>query len=325
MAHIKSSVCALTVIGASFAFPAGADAQNYPVRPIRFVVTGSPGSSGDALGRLVAEGLSQRLGQQVILDNRPGAGANIGPEIVAKSAADGYTVFMVTISHAVNATLYPKLAYNIISDFAPVTQLVTDPAVLVVNSAVPVKSVTELIALAKSKPGGLNYSSGGTGTFTFLAAELFKGQTGVNIVHVPYKGGGPALLAVVAGEVSVYFAPLGVALPFIKQGRLRALAVTTEKRVPMVSELPTVADSGVPGFQSGNWFGLLVPAKTPKTTVTRLHSDTLAWLNEAGTVKTLDSLAYVRIGSTPEAFAAFIKSEVGRMGKIVTALHLTPD
>lgn len=304
---------------------AAASAQTYPDKPVRLIVTGSPGSSGDTLGRLVAEGLTRKFGRQIILDNRPGGGANIGPDIAARSPPDGYTLFIVTISHAVNATLYRKLPYDIVRDFAPVTQLVTDPAALVVHSTVPAKSVDELIALARAKPGALNYASGGTGTFTFLAAELFKGQAGVDIVHVAYKGGGPALLAVAAGEVAVYFSPLGISLPHVRQGRLRALAVTTLKRVPMVPELPTVAESGLPGFEAGNWFGLLAPAATPKSVIGTVHDATVAWLNEPGAVKLLDELAYVRIGSTPQAFAAHIKSEVARLGKVVRALKLTAE
>ena len=313
-------------LGAMLLLPAAAaSAQPYPHKPVRLIVTGSPGSSGDTLGRMVAEGLTQAFGRQIILDNRPGAGANIGPEIAARAPADGYTLFIVTISHAVNVTLYRKLSYDIMRDFAPVTQLVTDPAALVVHSTVAAKSVAELIALAKAKPGALNYASGGTGTFTFLAAELFKGQAGVDILHVPYKGGGPALLAVVGGEVAVYFAPLGISLPHVRQGRLRALAVTTLKRVPMVPELPTVADSGLPGFEAGNWFGLLAPAATPKPVINTIHDATVKWLNAPGAARLLDELAYVRIGNTPEAFAAHIKSEVARLGKIVRALKLTAD
>jgi tripartite-type tricarboxylate transporter receptor subunit TctC len=302
-----------------------APAQTFPTKPVRLIVTGSPGSSGDTLGRMVAEGLTQAFGRQVILDNRPGAGANIGPEIAARAPADGYTLFIVTISHAVNATLYRKLAYDIVRDFAPVTQLVTDPAALVVHSTVAARSVAELIALAKAKPGALNYASGGTGTFTFLAAELFKGQAGVDIVHVPYKGGGPALLAVVGGEVAVYFAPLGISLPHVRQGRLRALGVTTLKRVPLVPELPTVADAGLPGFEAGNWFGVLAPAATPKPVIGTIHDATVKWLNAPASARLLDDLAYVRIGNTPDAFAAHIKAEIARLGKIVRALKLSAD
>ena len=305
--------------------PAAAPAPTYPDKPVRLIVTGSPGSSGDTLARLVAEGLTQKFGRQVIIDNRPGAGANIGADLAAKSTPDGYTLFLVTISHAVNVTLYRKLPYDIVRDFAPVTQLVTDPAVLVVHSSVPVNSVKELIAFAKAKPGTLNYASGGTGTFTFLAAELFKGQAGVDIVHVPYKGGGPALLAVVGGEVAVYFAPLGITLPHVRQGRLRALAVTTLKRVSMVPELPTVAESGLPGFEAGNWFGLLAPAATPRPVVNAVHDAAVSWLNEPAAAKLLNDLAYVRIGSTPEQFAAHIKSEIARLGKIIRAMKLTAD
>ncbi len=300
-------------------------AQSYPAKSLRLIVTGSPGSSGDTLGRLVAEGLSQSFGRQVILDNRPGGGANIGPAIAAKAPADGYTLFLVTISHAVNVTLYRGLPYSLMRDFTPVTQLVTDPAVLVVHHLLPAKSVSDLIKLAKAGPGTLNYASGGVGTFTFLAAELFKGQAGVNFTHVPYKGGGPALTAVVAGEVQVYFAPLGVALPHMRQGRLRPLAMTTLTRVSLLPELPTIAESGLPGFESGNWFGLLVPATTPPAIVGTIHGAAVGWLNNPAVMRLLSDLAYVPVGSRPAEFAAFIKHEAARLGKIVRALNLTPD
>jgi tripartite-type tricarboxylate transporter receptor subunit TctC len=300
-------------------------AQPYPVKPVRYVVTGSPGSSTDAFGRVMAEGLAQQFGRQFVVDNRTGAGSNIGPEIVAKSPADGYTLLQMTISHAVNVTLYKALAYDLLRDFAPVTQLVTDPAVLSVHPSLPVKSAAELIRLAKGRPDALSYSSGGTGTFTFLAAELFNGQAGVRMLHVPYKGGGPALTAVIAGEVPVYFAPLGVALPHLHSGRLRPLGVTTLKRLPLLPELPTVSESGLRGYESGNWFGLLVPAKTPREVVTALHAAAVAVLRNPAMIKRLNDMAYVPVGNTPEELGAHIRHEVERLGRIVRALNLAAD
>jgi tripartite-type tricarboxylate transporter receptor subunit TctC len=300
-------------------------AQTYPVKPVRYVVTGSPGSSTDAFGRFMAEGLSQQFGRQFVVDNRTGAGSNIGPEIVAKSPPDGYTLLQMTISHAVNVTLYKSLAYDLIRDFAPVTQLVTDPAVLVVHPSLPVRNVGELIMLAKRKPDALSYSSGGTGTFTFLAAELFNGQAGTKMLHVPYKGGGPALTAVIAGEVMVYFAPLGVATPHLHSGRLRPLGVTTLKRLPLMPDLPTVAESGLKGYESGNWFGLLVPVKTPREIISSLNAASVAVLRNPAMVRRLNDMAYVPVGSSPEELSAHIRHEVERLGKIVRTLNLSAD
>jgi hypothetical protein len=300
-------------------------AQQYPVKPVRYVVTGSPGSSTDAFGRFMAEGLSQQFGRQFVVDNRTGAGSNIGPEFVAKSPADGYTLLQMTISHAVNVSLYKSLGYDLIRDFAPVTQLVTDPAVLVVHPSLPVRDVADLIRLAKGRPDALSYSSGGTGTFTFLAAELFNGQSGIRMLHVPYKGGGPALTAEIAGEVMVYFAPLGVAMPHLASGRLRPLGVTTAKRLPLVPELPTVAEAGLKGYESGNWFGLLVPAKTPREVVASLHSASVAVLRNPAMVKRLNEMAYVPVGNAPEELAAHMRLEVERLGRIVRTLQLSAD
>jgi tripartite-type tricarboxylate transporter receptor subunit TctC len=312
------------LLAALFAFGAATSiAQSYPVKPVRYIVTGSPGSSTDALGRVLAESLSQHFGRQVVVDNR--TGSNLGAEIVAKSPADGYTLLQMTISLAVNVTLYKSLAYDLLRDFSPVTHLVTDPAVLVVHPSLPVKSVTDLIKLAKMKPDALSYSSGGTGTFTFLAAELFNGQAGIKMLHVPYKGGGPALTSVIAGEVMVYFAPLGVALPHLRSARLRPLGVTTLKRMPLVPDLPTVAESGLKGYESGNWFGLLVPAKTPREIVLALHNASVAVLRNPAMIRRLNDMAYVPVGGTPEELAAHIRVEIERLGKIVRALNLAAE
>ncbi len=305
--------------------PANGWAQTYPVKAIRYVTSGSAGSSADAIARLMGGGLTQYLGQLVIIDARPGAGANLGAEIAAKAPADGHTLYQPTVSQALNASLYRNLAYDLIRDFIPITQIVTDPAVVVVHPSLSVKSINELIKFAKARPGTLNYSSGGTGTFTFLAAELFKGQAGINLVHVPYKGGGPALTAVVAGEVPVYFSPLGVSIPHIRQGRLRPLAVTTIARVPVVPELPTISEAGLPGFQFGNWYGMAAPAKTPKKIITAIHGAAVAVLNNSALRQRINELGYVIVGSTPEEFAAFIKSQVATWAKVVRELNLTAD
>ncbi len=300
-------------------------AQTYPDRLARYIVPGSPGSGADILARIVAGGLGQLSGQQVVVENRTGAGGNIGAEIAAKAPADGYTLLQISMTHALNVTLYRKLNYVLLRDFAPVTQLATSPSMLVVHPSLPVKSVGELIRLAKTRPGAINYASAGTGTPTFLAAELFKGQAGIDMVHVPYKGGGEAMTSMISGETSVYFASAGIVLPFVKQGSLRALAVTTAKRLPFLPQLPTVAESGLPRYQSGNWYGLMLPAKTSPEMVARVREAVLATLNDGGVKKRLADIAYVPVGDRSEEFAAFIKSEIGDLGKLVQQFNLTAD
>jgi tripartite-type tricarboxylate transporter receptor subunit TctC len=297
-------------------------AQNYPERLVHYIVPGSPGSGADILGRIVAGGLTQLSAQQVVVENRTGAGGNIGPEIAAKAPADGHTLLQISMTHALNVTLYRKLNYDLLRDFTPVTQIATSPSMLVVHPSLPVKTVAELIRLAKARPGALNYASAGTGTPTFLAAELFKGQAAIDMVHVPYKGGGEAMTSVISGETSVYFASAGIVLPFVKQGSLRALAVTTPQRLKF---LPTVAESGLPRYQSGNWYGIMVPAKTPRETVARVRDAVVAALNEPAVKKRLADIAYVPIGDPSEVFAAFVKSEVGDLGKLVQQFKLTAD
>ncbi len=297
----------------------------YPSRPVRYIVTGSAGSGTDTLGRLIADGLGQVFGRQVIVENRPGGGSNMGAEMAAKSPPDGYVLFQNTITHAVNVTLYKKLTYDLLRDFAPVTQIATGPAILVVHPLLPARSVRELISLAKAKPGAINYGSGGTGTYTFLAVELFKGKAGIDLVHVPYKGGGPALTAVASGEVQVYFSPVSVALPYISEKRLRPLAVSTAKRVSLVPDLPTIAEAGLPGYESGNWYGLQVPAKTPKSIVMAIHSAMLTALNNPTVKRRLNDLGFVPIGNQPEEFAAYIKREIERLGRIVRKFKLTAE
>ncbi len=300
-------------------------AQVYPSKPVRYLSGASTGSGGDTLGRLVAAELSQAFGQQVLVDNRPGAGGNIVAEVAAKAPPDGYTILQGTAAYAVYASLYRNLSYDLMRDFAPVTQLATGAYVAVVHPSLPVKSIGELIKLAKAKPGAINYSSAGAGGPTFMAAELFKAQAGVDLLHVPYKGGGPALTAVIASEVSVHFPPISTALPNIQAGRLRALAVTTARRVPLTPELPTIAESGLPGFESGNWYGLLVPVKTRRETIATIRGAVLSVLNNPTVNKRLSDLGFVTVGNQPEEFAAYIKLEVERMGKIVRAFNLTPD
>ena len=302
-----------------------AQAQGMPERPLRYLVPGSPGSGADVLGRILAGGLGPRLGQQVVVENRSGAGGNIGAEIAAKAAADGHTVLQISMTHALNATLYTKLGYDLLRDFAPVTQIATSPSMLVVHPSLPVRTVGDLVTLARARRGAINYASAGTGTPTFLAAELFKGQAGVEMVHVPYKGGGEAMTSVISGETSVYFAAAGIALPYVGQGRLRAVAVTARKRLPMMPQLPTIAESGLPQYQSGNWYGLLVPVRTPRETVLRWREQVVAALADDVVKQRLAAIAYVSVGDRSEEFGSFIKAEILELGKLVRQFHLTAD
>ena len=300
-------------------------AQNYPAKTVRYLVPTPAGSGADTIGRIIAGAMGQAFGQQVIVDNRAGGGNNIGAEIAARAPPDGYTLFQATLTHAVNATLYRKLGYDLVRDFAPVTQLASSPYVLVVHPSLPVKSVTELVKLAKAKPGAINFASAGSGTATFLAGEMFKDLAAIDMVHVPYRGGGEALTSVMSGETSVYFAPVAIALPFIKEGRFRPLAVTTAKRLPALPAYPTVAEAGYPGYLAGNWFGLMVPAKTPKETIAIVRAAALSSLGDAEVARRLRDLGYVLIGDEPEAFAAHVRSEIERLGRIVRRAGLKAD
>ena len=302
--------------------------QAYPVKILRLLVPFSAGSGSDTIGRIYAGGLTEVFGQQVILENRAGAAGNIGAEVAARAPADGYTLFLVNMAHAVNVTMYRKLAYDPIRDFAPVSMLATGPAILVVHPSLPVKSVKELVALAKARPGAINHASAGSGTFTFLAAEMFKRQAGIDMLHVPYRAGGEALTAVISGETSVYFSPAAGAIPQVRQGRLRPLAVTSSKRIILMPELPTVAESGIvtlAKFESGNWYGIVVPAKTPRDIIDRVRSASVTVLNNPTISKRLNDLGFVLIGNTPEEFGAYFRSEIDAWGKIVRDLNLKAE
>ena len=300
-------------------------AQTYPAKVVRLLVPFSAGSGSDTIGRIYAGGLTEVFGQQVILENRAGAAGNIGAEVAARAPADGYTLFLVNMAHAVNVSIYRKLAYDPIRDFSPVSMLATGPAILVVHPSLPAKSIKELVALAKARPGAINHSSAGVGTFTFLAAEMFKRQAGIDMLHVPYRAGGEALTAVISGETSVYFSPAAGALPQVKQGRLRPLAVTSTKRITLMPELPTVSESGYPKFESGNWYGIVVPAKTPRDIIDRAHKASITTLNNPVISKRLNDLGFVLIGNAPEEFGAYFKSEIEAWGKIVRDLKLNAE
>ena len=298
--------------------PGLAGAQGYPVKPVRFIIPFSAGSGTDTIGRIVAGGMSQAFGQQVVVENRAGASGNIGAEVAAKAPPDGYTLFLVNMGHAANVTLHAKtLAYDLTRDFAPVTQIASSPSIVVVHPSLPVKSVAELVKLAKAKPGAIHYGSGGVGTPTFVAGELFKRHAGVDLLHVPYKSGGEAIIGVLTGEVPVYFAPLSTALPHVQQGKLRALAVTTPKRLDVLPQHPTVAESGYKEYQAGNWYGILVPARTPKEIIAAVRTAAVAAVKSPAVSKRMAELGYVIIADQPEEFAAHIRSEIASLGKVL--------
>ena len=294
-----------------------AAAQQYPAKPVRFIVPFSAGSGSDTIARIVSTALPEALGQQVIVDNRAGAAGNIGAELAAKAPPDGYTMMLVILGHAANVTMYKNLTYDLVRDFAPVTQLASTPSMLVVHPSLPARSVAELVTLARSKPGVINYASGGVGTPTFIAGELFKTAARIDMLHVPYRAGGEALTSVVSGETSVYLAPIAPALPHVKAGKLRALAVTSSSRLPIMKELPTVAEAGYKGFQTGNWYGLLVPARTPPEIVAALNKTVLTVLRNPMVNKRLVDSGYLVIGDTPEQFARHIKSEIANLSRIL--------
>ena len=311
------------IMSVLLSLPQGALAQNYPARTVRLVASSTGGV--EIVARILADKLSQSFGQQVIVDPRAAAAGNVAAEIVAKAPADGYTVLMMTITHTVNASLYRNLPYDLVRDFAPVTRLVSTPLVVVAHPSMPVKSIGELVKLAKARPGAINYASAGTGRPTHLAPELFKKQAGVDMVHVPYKGGGEAQTSVVIGETTVYFANIGTALPFIQQGALRALGVTSVKRVPMLPDCPTIAEAGYPGYQAESWFGFMVPAKTPEPVIATIRAATISALNNPDVVKRLNALAYIPVGDQSAEFGAYIQSEIARYRQVVSDLRLTVD
>ncbi len=325
MTILRSFLMPLALVCMTTAFVAEGRAQSYPARVVRYLVPMSPGSGADTIGRIITAGLTQIFGQQVIVDNRTGAAGNIGAEAAARAPADGYTLFQASSTHAANVSLYRNLPYDLVRDFAPVTQLASSPSVVVVHPSLPVKSIAELVTLAKARPGAINYASTGIGSATWVAGELFKGMAGVNLLHVPYRGGGESLTAVVAGEVSVYFAPLAAALPQIQQRRLRPLAVTTAKRLPLLPEYPTVAEAGYSGYQSGNWYGIVAPAKTPKEIIATIRGAVVTALNDPNVSKRLSDLGYVSVGDQPEEFGAFIKSEIATLARIIQRTGATAN
>jgi tripartite-type tricarboxylate transporter receptor subunit TctC len=308
------SVAVLPVL---LAVAAGAMAQPYPARSIRVIVGFPPGSGADITARVIGAKAGEALAQQVIVDNRPGAASNIAAELAAKAPADGYTLFIGTVANTINATLYPRLPFDFARDFAPVALTTAAPNVLVVHTSVPAKSVKELIALAKSRPGQLNYASAGTGTAPHLSGELFNAMAGIRMVHIPYKGSPPAVTDLLAGEVALMFSPSSTVLPHVKSGRLRALAVTTAARLPSLPELPTVAESGLKGYETITWFGFVAPAKTPQAIVARLNAEIVKVLALPEVRNPFAIQGIEVIGGTPEQFASYIRDEITKWAKVI--------
>jgi tripartite-type tricarboxylate transporter receptor subunit TctC len=301
-------------------------AQAYPAKPIRLVVPFPPGGSTDIVARIVAQKLSDRLGQQVVVENRGGAGGTIGAEAVAKAAPDGYTLVVGTTStHAVAPSVYGRIGYDPVKDFAPISLIAVTPYLLVVNPSVNVKSLQEFVGYVKARPGKLNYASAGTGSTTHLAMEMLKSAAGLYIVHIPYNGNGPAGTAVIAGQVEVLFGSLPAVLPHAKSGRVRPLAVGTPKRSPSLPDVPTVAESGFPGFDASLWLAIMAPAGTPAPIVARLQKEIHAVIASPDAADALNKAGAEPITSTPAELAAMVKDGVEKYGKVVKQAGVKPE
>jgi tripartite-type tricarboxylate transporter receptor subunit TctC len=303
-------------LGLATALPGAA--LDYPARPVHLIVSYPPGGTTDVLARIIAQWLSEKLGQQFIVENKPGGGNNIGVEFVVNAAPDGYTMLLVNPANGINATLYKNLPFNFIRDIAPVAGLVRAPNVMEVTNSLPVKTVAEFIAYCKANPGKINMASSGSGTSVHLSGELFKSMTGCDMLHVPYKGAGPALTDLIAGQVHVIFDNLPSSSPFIKGGRIRALAVTSATRDPSLPDVPTVGDT-VPGYEATAWFGLGMPKGTPKEIVEKVNAEVNRALADPKMRERLAELGGTPIGGTPEDFGNVIKSETEKWAKVVNA------
>jgi tripartite-type tricarboxylate transporter receptor subunit TctC len=312
----RSLLQAIAIAVAITASPAALGQEGYPQRPIRFIVPYAPGGGTDLTTRLIAQRLSERFGRQVVVDNRPGGAGNLGVELVAHSAPDGYTLLMAGLSFAVNVGLFSNLNFDPVKDFDAVALVATVPLVVVVHPSVPANSIGELIALARARPGQLNYASGGLGTANHMAGELFKYMAKVDMVHVPYKGGGPALADVVGGQVQLLFNTMTSTTGYLKSGKLRGLAVTGRSRSPEVPDLPTVAEAGLPGFEVSAWFGVMVPAKTPPAIVRRLNEEIVRVTRSPEAREQFAAQGAEPVGSTPQEFAAHVRGEIDKWTKV---------
>ena len=313
---------ALCLIAPAFAQTQG---PAYPTKPVKLVVPYPPGGPTDIVARLVAQKLSEQMGQPFIIDNRPGAGANTGAELVARSAPDGYTLVVATTAHAINPSLFKNLGYSLSKDFVPVSLLTSGPLGIVANPALPVKNITELIALAKSKPGELNFASSGNGQSTHLSAELFASMAGVKMNHIPYTGSAPALTDTMGGQTHLMFDTMLSAMPHVKGGKLKALAVTSASRSPVAPDVPTVAESGLPGYEAIAWNGLLAPAGTPPEVVARLNAELKKALASPDVKDKFEAQGFAASWTTPTDFGRFLTVEVDKWAKVVKVSGATVD
>jgi tripartite-type tricarboxylate transporter receptor subunit TctC len=317
---------ALLLLPACIALAAAhAGAQSYPVKPVRVIVPFPPGSGADITTRLVAPRLSETLGQQLVVENRAGAAGNVGAEVAARAAPDGYTLLTAPASIAISQTLYKKLPFDLVRDFQPVAMLASVPFLLVVHPSLPAKNVKELVALAKSRPGQINYASTGSGSSPHLTAEMLKMETRIDVVHVPYKGTPLAVTDLLTGQVSFMFANALSVLPQVSAGRLRALGITSAKRSATTPQVPTMAESGMPGFESGTWYALLAPSGTPREVVTRLSGDVARLTQNADLREKLAAQGAEALTMTPEQTGAYIKREIAKWGKVVRASGATVE
>jgi tripartite-type tricarboxylate transporter receptor subunit TctC len=307
----------LALSAAALAPPPALAASDWPAKPVKILFGFPAASATDVIARAIGQKLAEKWGQPVVIDNRPGAGGNLGSEVAAKQPADGYTIFFGTVANAISTTYYSKLNYDYLKDFTPITLVATTPLVLVANTDVPVKSVKELIDYAKANPGKLNFGSGGLGTSNHLAGEMFKSATGTDLIHVAYKGTPAAYADLMSGRISLMFDNIVAVMPHIKSGKLKPLAVTSAKRSPSLPDVPTVAEAGIPGFEAVSWIGALVPVGTPKDIVDKLHTDIVAVLRLPDIQERLGPLGAVVVGNTQEQFAAWNRSEIAKWAKAV--------
>ena len=322
----RRTLLASLAVAAAGALPLGALAQNFPTKPITIIVPFSAGGTTDILARIVGQGLTTELGQSVVVDNKPGAGGNIGGSLAAKAAADGYTLFMGTVgTHAINQSLYKKMPFDPVKDFAPLSRVATVPNLLVAHPSQPFKTVKEMIAYAKANPGKITFGSPGSGASPHVSGELFKSMTGTDLLHIPYKGSAPAMTDLLGGQTSVMFDNMPSAIQHVRSGKLRPIAVTTAKRSPELPDVPTIAEAGVPGYEATSWFGMFAPAGTPKPVLDKLHAALIKVLNQADVKKKIAEQGGDVVAETPDQFAAFIQAESVMWGKVVKESGATAD
>ena len=319
---MKYLVMALVLAASAPTYAADAP---YPTKPVRVIVPFAPGGGTDVMSRAVSQRLTQRLGETFVVDNRPGANGIIGVETAARAAADGYTLVAISNSHTVNVSIYKKIPYDLVRDLAPITEMTTQPFALVIHPSVPAKSVKDLIAHAKANPGRVNYGSSGQGGISHLSGALFASAAGIELNHVPYKGGTPAMIDVISGQIQMLFSTLLQANPAIKSGKLRVLAVTTAKRNSSAPELPTMIEAGVPGYEVSQWFGLTAPARTPQPIVRKLNTEIVSILNEPEMKARIAADGADPVASTPEQFSMHIRREIAKWAKLVKQIGLQPE